>query len=98
MRRFFVVQGLGGINSCRSVDKILMISRSLKVGTYKSKNIDHRGKETCACKSDKISLLHDSTISNALSFCFFLFHYNQKEKDHSRRKTSSKKKNTYMSN
>ena len=77
---FFVVWALGGINSGRSVDKTIIITQSLKVGTSKNINIDQRGKETCAFKSDHISLLHDSTISNTLKFCFLLFHYNPKKK------------------
>ena len=40
------------------------------MGRPKNKDIDHQGKETCAYKSDHISLLHDSTMSSALNFCF----------------------------
>ena len=43
---FFVVQAVGRIISGRSVGKIIIIILSLRVG--KSKNINHRGKETCA--------------------------------------------------
>ena len=45
--------------------------------TSKKKNADHQVKETCAIMSIKvtyetnhISLLHDSTMLNALDFCF----------------------------
>ena len=64
----------------------------------RNKNIDHGGKETCDCKSTHISLLHDSTMSNALNFVFYLFYYNVKEKDHIKRKINSKKKNNDMWN
>ena len=50
---------------------------SYRVGTSKNKNTDDRVKETCATVSiqftyetDHISLLGDSTMSNALNICF----------------------------
>ena len=53
---------------------------SFRVGTSKSKNTYHGLKETCATMStqatygtDHISLLRDSTMSNALNFCFFMY-------------------------
>ena len=45
---FFVVQAVGRIISGRSVGKIIIIILSLRVGKSKNKNINHRGKETCA--------------------------------------------------
>ena len=45
---FFVVQAVGRIILGRSVGKIIIIILSLRVGKSKNKNIDHRGKETCA--------------------------------------------------
>ena len=54
-----------------------MIMLSFRVGTSKNKNTDDRVKETCATVSiqftyetDHISLLGDSTMSNALNICF----------------------------
>ena len=52
------------------VGKIVMIILSLRVGRSKNKNIDHQGKETCAYKSNHISLVCDSTMSRAVNFCF----------------------------
>ena len=52
------------------IGKIITLSLSLRVDASKNKNIDHRGKETCAYKSNHFSLLRDSTMSSALSFCF----------------------------
>ena len=46
----------------QSVSKIIIIILSLRVGTSTNKNIDHRGKETCAYVSNHISFLHDSSI------------------------------------
>ena len=74
------------------------------VGTSKNKNIDNQGKETCAIMSTQVtyetdhnSLLRDPTMSNALSFCFFVCVYcNLKEKNNIRRKINSKRKNVYM--
>ena len=52
---------------------------SFRVGTSKN-NTDHQVNETCAIisiqvtyETDHISLLHDSTMSNALNFCFFMY-------------------------
>ena len=46
---FFVVQAVGRIISGRSVGKIIIIIiLSVRVGKSKNKNINHRGKETCA--------------------------------------------------
>ena len=39
------------------------------------------------------SLLHDSTLSNVLNFCFYLFYCNHKQKDHIWRKINSTNKN-----
>ena len=74
--------GSRGINLGRSVGKIIIIF-SLRVGTSKNKNIDHRGKETCTCKSDHMSLLHDSKMSRCqvTKFLFFIcFITTQKKK------------------
>ena len=76
------------------------------VSTYKNKNTDHRVKETCTTMSIQVtyetyhmSLLHDSTMSNVLHFCFFmLFYCNLKEKDHIRRIIKSKNRNIYKWN
>ena len=69
-----------------------MLILSFKVGTAKNKNIDHGVKETCAIMSTKVTyeidhiyLLRDSTISNALNFCFCVFYCNLKEKGHIKR-------------
>ena len=50
------------------------------MSTSKNKNVDHRIKETCAIKAiqvtyetNYISLLCDSTMSNALFFVFFMY-------------------------
>ena len=48
--------------------------------------------------SDNIFLIYDSSLSNVLNFCFYLFCCNQKEKDHIRRKINSKNKNIYLPN
>ena len=42
-------------------------------------------------ETDHISLLRDSTVSNALNFCFYLCYCNLKEKDHTRRIINNKK-------
>ena len=73
------------------VDKIIILS--LRVGTSKNKNIDHRGIETCAYKSDFISLLCDSTMSSAINLCFLSVLLKPKEKYHIRRNINGKKKN-----
>ena len=64
------------IISGQLVGKILIIILSFRVGTSKN-NIDHQVNETCAIisiqvtyETDHIPLLHDSTMSDALSFCF----------------------------
>ena len=69
------------------------------VSTSKNKNTDHRLKEICAImsikityKTDHISLLHDSTMQNALNFGFYVFYCYLKDKDHIRRIMISKKK------
>ena len=61
----------------QSVSKITIIILSFRVSTSKNKNADHRVEETCAIwsiqvtyETDQISLLRDSTMSNALNFCF----------------------------
>ena len=86
------------------VGKIIIIILSFRVSTSKNKNIDHWGKETCAFMSiqvtyetDCISLLCDSTMSNAPNFCFYVF-FNLKEKDYIRRNINSKKRNIYVWN
>ena len=71
------------------VDKIIVIIFNFRVGTWKNKNIDYQGEETCAYKSYHISLLSDSTFSNALNLCY----YNPKEKYPIRRKINRKNKN-----
>ena len=62
-----------------SFGKILIIILSLRVGTSKNKNTEHCVKETCAIMSMQVihetnhtSLLGDSTMPNAINFCFFL--------------------------
>ena len=45
-----------------------------------NKNIDHRGKETCAYKSDDISFCCDSAMSNALNLCFFIYFFATQKK------------------
>ena len=75
----------------RSVSKIIIIV-SFWVATSKTKNIDHRVKETYAimsaqvtCETDHISTMftRDSTMSCALNFCFLCISlcisYNLKE-------------------
>ena len=59
---------------CRTVSKIIImkIILSFRVDITKNKFI-HRGKETCAYKSDHISLLCDLMVSSALNFCFLSF-------------------------
>ena len=42
-------------------------------------------------ETDHNSLLRDSTMSNALNFCFYLCYCNLKEKDHTRRIINNKK-------
>ena len=42
-------------------------------------------------ETDHISLLRDSTVSNALNFCLYLCYCNLKEKDHARRIINNKK-------
>ena len=68
------------------VNKIIIIL-SFRVGTSENKHIDHGVKETCAIMStqvtyeiDYISLLWDSTIPNALSFCFLCILLGSKRK------------------
>ena len=55
----------------------MIIILSFRVSTSKNKNVDHQAKETCAIRSvqgtyetNHISLLCDSTMSNALNICF----------------------------
>ena len=78
----FCVRVVRRITSGRSVGQIIiiMIILSFRVGTSKSKNVDHRVKETCAIRSTQvtyetayISLLRDSTMSNVLNL-FFMYH------------------------
>ena len=52
-----------------SVGKIIIVP-SFRVGTSKNENIDHH----------HISSLSDSTMSSALSFCFFVFFVEHKRK------------------
>ena len=52
---FFVVRAVGRIISGRSVGKILIIILSFKVGTSKTKDTDHRVKETCATMSIQVT-------------------------------------------
>ena len=77
----------------RSVGKIAIEILSLGVGISKNKNIDNRGKETCAYESDHISLLCDSTMLSAL---FIYFITTQKKKIILEEKTNSKKTSIYM--
>ena len=72
------------------------------LSTSKNENADHPVKETYAITSrqvtyetERIFLLHDSKISNALIF-FYVFYCNLKEKDHIRRIINSEKRNIYM--
>ena len=71
--------------------------------TSKNKNTDHCLKEICAIMSikvtyetDHISLLHDSTMPNALNFVFYVFYCYLKDKDHIRRIIISKKIYIYI--
>ena len=50
-----VVRAVGRIMSGHSVGKIMIIIVSFKVGTSKSKNVDHRGEETCAIMSTQVT-------------------------------------------
>ena len=68
----------------------MIITLGLTVDKSKNKNIDHRGKETCAYESDHISLCYDSTMSSVLIFCFLSTLLQPRRK---RRKINSKKKN-----
>ena len=65
---------------------------SLRVGTSKNKNIDHRGRVTCDYETDLISLLHDSPMSSVLNFCFSYTLLQPK------RNIKGKKKNVYIRN
>ena len=94
----FCVRVVRRITSGRSVGQIIiiMIILSFRVGTSKSKNVDHRVKETCAIRSTQvtyetayISLLRDSTMSNVLNL-FFIYHI--------RNIINNKKRNFYMGN
>ena len=76
----------------RSVGKIIKVILSLRVGTFKNKNIDHWDRETSDNESYLISLLCDSTISRALNFCFLCTLLQPKGK------VNSKKENVYMWN
>ena len=49
-------------------------------------------------RSNYISLLCDSMLSNVLIFRFYPFYCNRKEKNHIRRKINSNKKNIYLWN
>ena len=76
----------------QSVDKIITIIIRLRVCTSKNKYIDPGGRETCDYERDLISLLCDSTMSNALNFCFKCTLLKLK------RKINHKNKNVYMLN
>ena len=59
---------------------MIIIILSFRVDTFKTKNIDHRVKKTCAIMSTQVTyennhiyLFHDSTMSSALSFCFLMY-------------------------
>ena len=86
-----------------SVWKTLKIISSFRVDTSENKNTDHWVKGTCTImliqithETKHISLLLDSTISNALDFCsFYVFYCNLKEKDDIRRIIISKKGNIW---
>ena len=77
---FFVARAVEKIISSQSVGKIVIIIISFSLS--KNKNIvDNVGKETCAImptqityEIDYISLLEDSTISNAI-FCFIFMYF-----------------------
>ena len=56
--------------ACSNIFKLRIIILNLRVGTSKNKNIDHRGKETCANESNLISFLRDSMMSSTLNFHF----------------------------
>ena len=97
---FFVVRAVRRIISGGSVDKIIIIIVSFRVGKFKNKNIDHRVKETCAIMStqvtyetDHIYILCHSTMSSALLF-FYVFYCDLKEKYNIRRNINCKKKKT----
>ena len=66
---------LVGWSAGRSASKIIILS--FRVSTSNNENTDHQVKETCAIRSmhvtyetDHISLLRDSTVSNARNVCF----------------------------
>ena len=50
--------------------QIIIAILSLRVGTFRNKNIDQRGKETFAYESDHIFFFRHSTMASALNFCF----------------------------
>ena len=75
--QFFVVWAVRIIILGQLVGKILIAILSFRVGMSKNKNTDHRINGTCAImsiqvtyKTNHVSLLCDSTLSNALNFCF----------------------------
>ena len=60
-----------------------MIIIILNLGFGTSKNIDHRGKENCTYKSDRISLFHDSLLrdsTNCTKFLGFFIYFTATEK------------------
>ena len=62
----------------------------------RNKNIDSRGKKSCAYEIDRISLFGDLTTSIALNFCVIYFIATQKKKITLEDKINSKKTNIYM--
>ena len=85
---------VGKLISGRSVGKIIVIILSFRVSTSKIKNINHRGKETCAMFGLPIQN-KNSAINASLTLLFDLF--TLKEKDPIRGKINSKK-NVFMRN
>ena len=75
-----------------------MSTKGLRVDTSRNESIDNRVTETCAYEIDHISLLWDSTMSSALSFCFYLFYCNGKKEIILDEKINSKKMDIYLWN
>ena len=70
-----------------------------KMGNSKNSMFEKLGFNCISIKvtyeTNHMSLLCDSTMSNALNFVFYVFHHNLKEKDYIRR-IINVKKNKYM--
>ena len=83
------MQTIRRIISGWSVSKIIIvIILSFRVGTYKNKNIDHQGKETCMFG---LPILNESSAIYALLPFLFDF-FELKEKDHIGSKMNSQKR------